>query len=60
MSNKMLARKILTPTTLRAGGGGRAHIGGYFDTTLALLYASPSLLASQATRSKRALQFNRT
>ena len=42
MSNKMLARKILTPTTLRAGGGGRAHIGGYFDTTLALLYASAS------------------
>ena len=42
MSNKMLARKILTPTTLRAGGGGHAHIGGYFDTTLALLYASPA------------------
>ena len=58
MSNKMLARKLLTPTTLRAGGGGRSHVRGYSDTTRALLRASPSrrYIASLALKTRLTIQ----
>ena len=60
MSNKMLARKTVTPTTLRAGGGGRSHVRGYFDTTLLSLCVLIATTATLTPHTKHATLFNHT